>query len=377
VQLAVAVLISGHVVTTEAHWTADGARIITDVVVATSDGQQVTVSQLGGELDGFGQITFPGPDVVAAGSDVSIEMHDAATLAGAHRFVVDDVHYDPVSGDAPFVREGPSPHGHYLFWRSGCVFVNYDSAGTTEVAGDDEFGVLDGSIATWDTAIPACGYMRLKPAGKVTGYEVGKDYLNLIKFRDTKWCIPATATDLEVCHNPAAAGITTLTFIKDGSDRDGEIVDTDVEINGVNFAISVGGVTLGQGGCQADLANTVTHELGHVLGLEHTCRGDKDPARVDGTGKPVPFCTDTNDPTIVDATMYPFQECGETKKASLSNDDVQGVCSIYPKALDPGTCEVAYVPGGCCSAGGDAAPDAAAGLLVLGMLRRRRPTSAR
>jgi hypothetical protein len=97
--------------------------------------------------------------------------------------------------------------------------------------------------------------------------------------------------------------------------RDGAIVDADIEINGVNFSISVNGVTLGVTGCDAELANTLTHELGHLHGLEHTCLATGDPQRVDGNGSAVPSCSDQNlPPAITEATMYPFQDCGETKK---------------------------------------------------------------
>ena len=37
--------------------------------------------------------------------------------------------------------------------------------------------------------------------------------------------------------------------------------------------------------------------------------------------------------------MYNFQDCGETKKESLSHDDIDAICAIYPTADDPGTCE--------------------------------------
>ena len=37
--------------------------------------------------------------------------------------------------------------------------------------------------------------------------------------------------------------------------------------------------------------------------------------------------------------MYNFQDCGETKKETLSHDDIDAICAIYPKADDPGTCE--------------------------------------
>src|SRR5690606_30111279 len=148
--------------------------------------------------------------------------------------------------------------------------------------------------------------------------EVGRDFVNTIKFRDDRWCRPAVDDDPERCFNAQAAGVTTVTFIDEPTDeRDGEIVDADVELNNVTFRITVEGQGTGSAPCSADLANTLVHELGHLLGLEHTCRGAMDPERVDHTGAAVPLCTSTSDPVITEATMYPYQECGETKKTSL------------------------------------------------------------
>ena len=67
----------------------------------------------------------------------------------------------------------------------------------------------------------------------------------------------------------------------------------------------------------------------------------------------MPLCNASNDPLIRDSTMYNFQTCGETSKASLSLDDTTAICSIYPLATDPGTCDsVGGGSGGCCSVGG-------------------------
>jgi len=73
--------------------------------------------------------------------------------------------------------------------------------------------------------------------------------------------------------------------------------------------------------------------------------------------------------------MYPFQDCGETKKETLTADDSNAICTIYPVSKDPGTCSHVGAPGGCCSTGADARGSVVlAGLvgLILRLRTRRR-----
>jgi hypothetical protein len=79
----------------------------------------------------------------------------------------------------------------------------------------------------------------------------------------------------------------------------GRIVDTDIELNDEEFTFSTSNTDV-----QIDIQNTITHELGHVVGLDHS--------------------------PIHDSTMYSHAPTGETKKRTLSSDDIEGVCAIYP-----------------------------------------------
>ncbi len=371
--------VDGQVIATASRWTSDGSRIVTEATVRTPDGD-VTVSQLGGSVDGLAMRTFPGPAIMMPGMRVAVTAHPALDLAQRTHVVVDGVR---VLAEAPgFVRTGPTASGKYLYWESGCVYVNVDAEGTKEIAGANEFPVIDSAIAAWNDGTRGCSYMNLVRDPKLENLEVSRDNVNVIKFRDLSWCRPALGDDPARCYSPAAAGLTTAVFVDDSSSkRDGAIVDADVELNGVDFAISAGGETLGTAGCKSDLANTLTHELGHLLGLEHPCRAAGDPPRTDGEGNTVPSCGGANDPEILEATMYNFQECGETKKATLSADDTAAICAIYPTGDDPGTCSRVTDEAGCCSASEEPPVPALAlaGLTVavLAVRRRSRKNSAR
>jgi len=339
----------------------------------------VVVSQLGGSVDGIGMITMPGPAILSPGMTVALAAHRDLDLAQQDHVVVDSV---KVSAYPPsYVRTGPTKAGHPLRWESGCVFVTVDAAGTIELPGDQAFSIVDASIATWNDDTASCSYLKVQSDGR-KALEVGNDKVNLIKFRDTTWGRPAVGNDPARNYAPAAAGITTAVYIDDStSSRDGAIIDADIEINGVNFAISVNGQTAGNPAlCKAELQNTLTHELGHLHGLEHPCLAPGDPQRFDNLGNPVPSCSQPLlPPTITEATMYNFQDCGETKKETLAPDDIQAICDVYPTNTDPHTCEaVPPSSAGCCSVSGHGADRPEVSFLLAGavlLLVRRRKSS--
>ncbi|HEX8113520.1 MAG TPA: MYXO-CTERM sorting domain-containing protein [Kofleriaceae bacterium] len=379
--------IEGDVVAVHSYWTDDGSRIETDATIETIDGQQVVVNQFGGTVDGIGMIQMPGERILELGMHVAVAAHTGLDQLQQEHVVLDSA---KIITDVPgFVRTGPTNSGHYLYWESGCAFVTIDAAGTTAQPAAQTAKTIQDSIDEWNTKTASCSYFQLMNAG-TKAREVGNDMVNLIKFHDTpctcdgggtSWgCRPATKTSAAKCYSPSAAAITTATYVNDpNSPRDGAIVDADIELNGVDFDITVNGTThTPTGHCSADLQNTLTHELGHLHGLEHTCRlNASDPQWIDDQGNAVPACSPTLPPKILDATMYPQQDCGETKKSSLSDDDIQAICTIYPTAKNPGTCEpVGGTNGGCCSASRGADRPAGAlllaGVVALWMRRRRK-----
>jgi hypothetical protein len=96
--------------------------------------------------------------------------------------------------------------------------------------------------------------------------------------------------------------LTTITF----NVENGEIYDADVEVNSHDKNLTVGDTRVG-----SDLLSVVTHEAGHFLGLAHS--------------------------ESTEATMYPSYNPGETKLRTLTDDDIEGICDIYPEGRPIGS----------------------------------------
>jgi MYXO-CTERM domain-containing protein len=377
--------IDGDVIATHSYWTEDRSRIVSDATVRTADGQDVIVNQFGGSVDGIGMVAMPGPPILELGTHVAVAAHTALDARQQEHVVLDSVKVISYAPD--YVRTTDSMH-HPLHWASGCVYVTVDAAGTKSFPMDQELAAVDAVLEEWNGKTAACSSFQLINQG-TRSVKPGNDKVNLIIIHDTAsyTCMngvmswggrPAVGSSPESCFSTQAAGVTTAVYISDpSSSRYGEIVDADVEINNVNFTVTLNGQP-NLAPCHAELKNTLTHELGHLQGLEHTCWLDdgvhQNPMWTDNLGNPVPVCSAGNAQSIKDATMYPTQDCGETTKESLSPDDIQAMCDIYPKATPLACTAPSGTSGGCCSASGDSKPEGAllmAGMVALVMGRRR------
>lgn len=269
--------------------------------------------------------------------------------------------------------------GLCTWWSTRGHPFQIDAQGTPDVVGAAAFDAVRRSFRTWagascsDLSFPDQGLSE-NPRDRVVGYFPGQYNRNLVLWR-TRNC-PAVVPPQDPClaqggcgnlydcwdHGDGVIATTTTT-----SNRfTGEIEDADIELNdavgtdGSKFTFTaLDGPpcsTPGQTGCvDIDVQNTVTHESGHSIGLDHT--------------------TDPN------ATMYATAPSGETSKRALGADDVNAVCSIYPLGARTSTCvddpisltETGSSNGGCAQAGGGQG----ALLMALGALFFRRARARR
>ena len=251
--------------------------------------------------------------------------------------------------------------------------------------GDPTLAAVKASFAQWEQG---CAALRLVFAGELAELRIGSggSEENLVVFR-RGWCSQHPQAKLAPCmadpdvdcgsiygcfeDSPACIGLASCTdwgvvaltsVLYDPTT--GRIMDADIEVNGWDgVAGAIGSppqhgwyftcatpaqpgtcaqrgdccTTYGQPDCFGmDLENTVTHEVGHFLGLAHS--------------------------GVATSTMFATTAPRETSKRDLAADDAAGVCAIYPE------------PSGCGCGGG--APGAAALLLAalaLRPLRRRAP----
>ena len=289
---------------------------------------------------------------------------------------------------AAYVRSTSAKNGAPLSWPQPAVpyVLSGHAASLAPSCGDPtrDGPTLDAvriSFAAWEQS---CSSLQLVYGGRVDGVRIGLgtdgEHLVVLRQGFCSQVAPACNQDPNAdcasqynCFedrgqmNRSVVALTSVLY----DENSGRIVDADIEVNAWDgqagsLASSGGGPVHGwyftcdkqpgwaactsyaQDGCYfMDLQNTVTHEVGHFIGLAHVC----EPSQGN--------CTQS----LAGITMFPSTAPGDVEKRSLAQDDVDGVCAIYPQH---------HSSGGCASGG--AAPAATALLLAAAALwRRRRP----
>ena len=266
-----------------------------------------------------------------------------------------------------------------VLWNLRDFVYRLDAAGSLRTPGGSEFSAVDASFSSWRTLAGTCSDFTLTRGPDIQNPKVGylrdsKDNHNVVTFREADCndvvepddpCIKAdTCSNEYACwdHGAATIGLTTTTF----SFRTGYILDADIELNAAQNGRGFLFTTVDSPPCDGmvstdcvatDLQNTLTHEIGHVVGLDHV--------------------------DVIGATMEATAPPGETHKRIIDVGSAAGFCDAYPRGLPPTQCgesadvgrrtqAVSQGPGlpgmGCGAAPGALLPTAA----VLGLLALRR-----
>lgn len=200
------------------------------------------------------------------------------------------------TGDCPRDQDTQcKTKGAQLWWASQCIGFSLQKDGTSNIPIVQVRKIIERSFATWsaiscDPDTGAEATIALAPAEDVachkSEYAEDKPNANIVLFQDNTW----TYTSLD---NNLAKTIVTY------DDETGEIFDADIEINTANNHFTVSDQNV-----DYDLQSVVTHEVGHFLGLDHS----------------VEF----------EATMNAAYDKGSATLRDLDQDDVDGLCAIYP-----------------------------------------------
>lgn len=220
-------------------------------------------------------------------------------------------------------------------WSSRDFTYQVDAAGSARTPGDTEFTALDSAFASWQALSDGCSDFHFNRGPRVTKAQVGKGTQdsNVLVFREDtcRDVVPGTDPCLAdgSCankygcwdHSDATIGLTTSTY----SVRTGILYDADIEFNasthsdGTYFLFTTVSAPPCEPGREAvtcvayDVQNTATHEIGHVVGLDHV-----------------------DDPK---STMAATAPVGETSKRLIDVGTADGFCRTYPRGQPPVPCD--------------------------------------
>jgi hypothetical protein len=259
-----------------------------------------------------------------------------------------------------YVRSRSPPDGRYdIIWPDPQVMLTVRLGGKQVVPMNDFVTAAMNAAAAWsDPALDSSVALSIATSSDGPS-DPAFDHQNTIDFRTVDWDTGGRS-----------AGQLALTTVWT---QGGKIVDTDTEINAHDtdlWALLPDDPTIAAASPDIDLQATLTHELGHVLGLDHPCYlGDTppNPPEMNNEGMPVPSCSDPNLPDSVRAaTMYPSANHGSISERTLSPDEVLALHDIYPAGRAPVVEGAPAAAAGGCAVAGTSGPTRGAGA-VLGL----------
>jgi len=245
------------------------------------------------------------------------------------------------------------------YWQVSCIPLTVYMYGFPDMTRDQVAKSIGAAAHTWSPSEVTCPdgtshpFLEIVPSMSADG---AKPPLPAYDGHNTLIFFSDALQPPENSPFALASGIVALTSVF--ARADGHIVDADVQINamnGMHWTNRDPGYVPPDYDVAYDLQNAVTHELGHLQGLGHTCWApfsDFDQP-IDDMGNGVPLC-DSSPPDVAQTVMFAtIASNTEISKRTLSPDDIRAVCAIYAAAGDPHDCAGQTPADGCgCSAAG-------------------------
>lgn len=205
-----------------------------------------------------------------------------------------------------------------LAWVDRAITYRVDPALSARTPGDSERAAIDASFASWQAAASTCSDVTFIASDTSD---------NDILWRE-RTCA-AIVSPMDACHSAGTCAsdfncwdegeqtlaITTVTY----SRSTGRLFEADLQLNGASWLFTtvdapVCAKTAPAVDCVAtDVQNTVTHELGHLLGFDHS--------QIEGS------------------TMQATAPLGELGKRIIDDGTHAGLCAVYPRAAPSPTCD--------------------------------------
>lgn len=260
----------------------------------------------------------------------------AARLVAALGGILLGLHAGPAAAYTWYLVDGGQ--GAPLRWFRTAVSYRLGTVDPEEVPAADVADIVDGAFGAWED-LAGCGIPEVTYAGttEATARTVPKTLFappdNIIVF------VRTTEAWLDEGHARTWIAITSIAH----DSATGEIVDADIEVNDGTYRFSAG-----DGPPDAswiDLVSTLTHEVGHFFGMDHSL--------------------------VPNATMFRTydQEANPTGGRTLEPDDADGICALYAD-VPPHVARAG--DRGCAGGGGPGSLAVGLGLLALVARRRRR-----
>jgi hypothetical protein len=225
-------------------------------------------------------------------------------------------------------------YGKFFQWTRSCVHVTGYPNDLPDMTAEQVATAASGAAAAWSNVGLSCTYLAIDIAlSSEATPTASADNKNSLIFRHNDWCNPSDSP--WTCSYDQAALAITSVFVQRST---GHIQEADIEVNDRWFSWTDLALNPDEKTKQ-DLQNALTHEMGHLVGLDHSCFNPAPNLTrpTDNLGNPVPDCA-TAPMAIRDTTMFASATPGDLSKRTLEPDDQQAVCDIYPLNKDPVYC---------------------------------------
>jgi len=216
------------------------------------------------------------------------------------------------------VERARAPSGADVRWsREEILLEPVSPPESTGATPAELVAALTVEAEAWNAALEPCRTPRLRVGELREAGGAREDGRNVVVVRADRWC-PVDGAAFG-CYDASREAIT---HVRPYLDREGahvgEIREADIEVNALNFRWSANGEVAGTRSLRAVLG----HELGHVLGLAHSCSSRRAaPEHLDSVA--LAPCT----PMTSSSIMYPDPtEPGRPPVLVPGADAVAGLC---------------------------------------------------